>query len=258
MTATMRASVVFPVPGGPYRIIEPTRSSAIADRSAEPSPSTCSWPTNCVERPRAEPQSERSRRRPAARGLRRRRGRSRAEVCSRRGDRRSRGLHAARPSRARAASDYERYLRTDELLALQKRPDERVHRDELLFQTVHQASELWLKLAWNEVEVATALLGRGELAPAERLLRRAIECVEYVIAQLDMLEHMSPWEYQEIRQVLGHGSGFDSPGFREIRRVDAAARPGVLRSCFETRASTSSSSTAQGVSTRISTSSPSS
>jgi tryptophan 2,3-dioxygenase len=30
---------------------------------------------------------------------------------------------------------------------------------------------------------------------------------------------MSPWEYQEVRRVLGHGSGFDSPGFREIRRV---------------------------------------
>jgi tryptophan 2,3-dioxygenase len=40
-----------------------------------------------------------------------------------------------------------------------------------------------------------------------------------VIAQLDMLEEMSPWEYQTIRKVLGHGSGFDSPGFREVRRV---------------------------------------
>ena len=40
------------------------------------------------------------------------------------------------------ASDYERYLRTDELLALQKEPEERVHRDELLFTTVHQTSEL--------------------------------------------------------------------------------------------------------------------
>ena len=45
-------------------------------------------------------------------------------------------------------SDYERYLRTDELLALQKGPDEWVHRDELLFQTVHQSSEIWLKHAW--------------------------------------------------------------------------------------------------------------
>jgi tryptophan 2,3-dioxygenase len=117
------------------------------------------------------------------------------------------------------ASDYERYLRTDELLSLQKRPEEQAHRDELLFQTVHQASELWLKLAWNEVEEATRLLERRELAAAERLLRRAPLCLEYVIAQLDMLEQMSPWEYQTIRKVLGHGSGFDSPGFREIRRV---------------------------------------
>jgi tryptophan 2,3-dioxygenase len=35
-----------------------------------------------------------------------------------------------------------------------------------------------------------------------------------------MLEHMSPWEYTRwIRPVLGHGSGFDSPGFRGIRHV---------------------------------------
>ena len=54
-----------------------------------------------------------------------------------------------------APSDYERYLRTDELLALQKTPDEWVHRDELLFQTVHQSSELWLKHATAEVEEAT-------------------------------------------------------------------------------------------------------
>jgi tryptophan 2,3-dioxygenase len=121
--------------------------------------------------------------------------------------------------RGKGASDYERYLRTDELLALQKPPGEQVHRDELLFQTVHQSSELWLKLAWTEVEEATRLLGENELAAAERLLRRATLCLVYVTRLLDMLEEMSPWEYQEIRKVLGHGSGFDSPGFREIRRV---------------------------------------
>jgi tryptophan 2,3-dioxygenase len=118
-----------------------------------------------------------------------------------------------------ARSDYERYLNTEELLALQKTADEWVHRDELLFQTVHQSSELWLKLAWHEVEAATAIVDDGELAGALRLLRRAGLCLQYVTTQLDMLEQMSPWEYQEIRRVLGHGSGFDSPGFREIRRV---------------------------------------
>src|SRR5207248_2162839 len=116
-------------------------------------------------------------------------------------------------------SDYERYLRTDELLALQKGPDEWVHRDELLFQTVHQSSELWLKHAWNEAEEAMRLVEARDLPAANRLLRRACLALKYVEGFLEHLELMSPWEYQEIRRVLGHGSGFDSPGFREIRRV---------------------------------------
>ncbi len=117
------------------------------------------------------------------------------------------------------ASDYERYLRTDELLALQKTPEEMVHRDELLFQTVHQSSELWLKLACFEVETATQQLRAHDVAAALRLLRRASDCLKIATQLLDMLEHMSPWEYQTIRRILGHGSGFDSPGFRNIRRV---------------------------------------
>jgi len=118
-----------------------------------------------------------------------------------------------------APSDYERYLRTDELLALQKTGDEWVHRDELLFQVVHQSSELWLKLCWNDVAEATRLVRAGDRGGALRLLRRASLCLRYVTNQLDMLEQMSPWEYQEIRKVLGHGSGFDSPGFFELRRA---------------------------------------
>jgi tryptophan 2,3-dioxygenase len=111
-----------------------------------------------------------------------------------------------------AGSDYERYLRTDELLALQKPAREQAHHDELLFQVVHQSSELWLKLAWNEVERATEHLKAGEIAPALRLLGRSALCLRLVTEQLDMLEQMSPWEYTlSVRPVLGHGSGFDSP-----------------------------------------------
>ena len=72
-----------------------------------------------------------------------------------------------------AASDYERYLRTDELLSLQKTADEVVHRDEHLFQAVHQSSEIWLKLACTELEQATALLAGDDVLPAIRLIRRA-------------------------------------------------------------------------------------
>src|ERR1700694_5010212 len=85
------------------------------------------------------------------------------------------------------ATDYERYLRTDELLSLQKRPEEQVHHDELLFQTVHQTSELWLKFATTEVEVAASQLEAGEIAAALRLLRRAVLSIQYITAQLEML-----------------------------------------------------------------------
>ncbi len=123
----------------------------------------------------------------------------------------------------RGASDYERYLRTDDLLALQKEPQERAHHDELLFQITHQASELWLKLAAEEVEEATHLLGRGEVASALRLLERACLSLRLVTAQLDMLELMSPWEYAAgVRPALGHGSGFDSPGWSRLRRAAPA------------------------------------
>ena len=118
------------------------------------------------------------------------------------------------------SSDYERYLRTDELLALQKTEDERAHHDELLFQVTHQSSELWLKLAAAEAETATGELRAGDLRAAIRSLRRTILALKLITEQLDMLELMSPWEYTSgVRPVLGHGSGFDSPGWNEVRRV---------------------------------------
>lgn len=115
-------------------------------------------------------------------------------------------------------SEYERYLRTSELLALQKTPDEMAHRDELLFQTVHQSSELWLKHACFETETAADWIRSGDLAGAARLLRRAGLGLRLLISQLEMLEQMSPWEYRLIRRTLGPGSGFDSPGFIRLQR----------------------------------------
>lgn len=116
-------------------------------------------------------------------------------------------------------SDYERYIRTDELLSLQKGPDSWEHRDELLFTVVHQSSELWLKLACSECDEARRLLALTPAAiyPAVRHLGRVLRCLHYSTEQLDMLEEMTPWDYQQVRLALGHGSGFDSPGFNAIR-----------------------------------------
>jgi tryptophan 2,3-dioxygenase len=122
----------------------------------------------------------------------------------------------------RGATDYERYLRTDELLSLQKTPDEVVHRDEHLFQTVHQASELWLKLACLELEDAVRLIHDDRVPAATRLIRRSNDALSLVTDHLHMLEHMSPNDYATVRTALGHGAGFDSPGFRRVHKVSPA------------------------------------
>jgi tryptophan 2,3-dioxygenase len=116
-------------------------------------------------------------------------------------------------------SDYENYLRTDELLSLQKDSDQWEHRDELLFTIVHQTSELWLKLASSEVSEAIEKLRKDNLREPQRLLSRAVLCIHQTHNALDMLEKMSPWDYQQVRRALGHGSGFDSPGFNQLRKL---------------------------------------
>jgi len=115
-----------------------------------------------------------------------------------------------------AATDYERYLRTDELLALQKTKDERNHPDELMFQVVHQSSELLLKGAANELERAGEAMQAGDHKFAARLLRRGNKFLQHPINLLHMLETLTPYDYHVIRAGLGHGSGLQSPGFLNL------------------------------------------
>jgi len=113
----------------------------------------------------------------------------------------------------KGATDYERYLRTDELLALQKAPGEMLHPDELTFQVVHQASELLMKGAAWELERARSQVEKGQLADAARLMRRALGMLQYPLELLHTLETITIYDYHKIRAGLGHGSGLDSPGF---------------------------------------------
>jgi tryptophan 2,3-dioxygenase len=119
----------------------------------------------------------------------------------------------------KGASDYERYLRTDELLALQKLPDELLHKDEITFIVVHQASELLLKGAAFELERALAYIEQGDFFNSTRLIRRANQMVEQPITLLHVLETITPYDYHLIRAGLGHGSGLDSPGFLSLLHI---------------------------------------
>ncbi len=119
----------------------------------------------------------------------------------------------------KGASDYERYLRTDELLALQKAPEELLHKDETTFIVVHQASELLMKGAAFELERALAYIEQGDFFNSTRLIRRANQMVEQPITLLHVLETITPYDYHLIRAGLGHGSGLDSPGFLSLLHI---------------------------------------
>lgn len=114
------------------------------------------------------------------------------------------------------ATDYERYLRTDELLSLQKAPEQRSHPDELMFQLVHQASELLLKGTANELDRARSAISEADYMRAVKLMDRAFRMFDRAIDLLRVLETLTPYEYHLIRAGLGHGSGLDSPGFLSL------------------------------------------
>lgn len=116
-------------------------------------------------------------------------------------------------------NDYVRYMRTDELLALQRTADQWVHPDELLFQITHQSTELWLKLAAAQLDRAAAHVADGETGHAELLVRRASTALRLITEQLDILRHLTPADFARIRPALGNGSGAESPGWQGLRRT---------------------------------------
>src|SRR5579871_4360097 len=115
-----------------------------------------------------------------------------------------------------ATTDYESYLKTDALLALQKSERELVCHDEMQFQVVHQVSELWMKLFLHEAKEITKLLEGDRVIEAHVLLMRCQEVLGLLSSQLRLLNTMSPSEYHKVRTQLGRGSGQESPGFNLI------------------------------------------
>src|SRR5690606_18786567 len=117
---------------------------------------------------------------------------------------------------AKTLSDYERYIRTEELLALQKVPEERSNREELLFQVIHQSMELWLKVVLDEIDRVVGLLDAGDLGQAAHHLRRITLIERHLGNSLEILESMAPAHYHVIRLGLGRGSGQAPPGVNAV------------------------------------------
>jgi tryptophan 2,3-dioxygenase len=121
-----------------------------------------------------------------------------------------------------ASTTYERYIRTDGLLALQKPAEQRLHPDELVFQITHQTFELWWKLVTELLERAITLLTADDFTEAALAISRAVAAQGVVDAALRQLELLPPADFLVIRAGLEDGNGGDSPGFRAILRTAPA------------------------------------
>ena len=120
----------------------------------------------------------------------------------------------------RGNSDYERYVRVEELLELQKPVDKLSNPEERLFQITHQAAELWLHHVDYEIDRVGAHLDRNEVHLAADLLHRCRLIVDLLREQIVILETMAPADYHVLRTTsLGRGSGQESPGFKILLGV---------------------------------------
>ncbi len=118
-----------------------------------------------------------------------------------------------------ALTDYEKYIRTEELLGLQKSLDALSCHDEMQFQVVHQAHELYMKLVEHELRFACRCLEANQIARAITNLRRVATVQRVMLHSIDLLDTMAPTDYMTIRTVLGRGSGQESPGFRAMVKL---------------------------------------
>src|SRR2546428_2880767 len=126
----------------------------------------------------------------------------------------------------RGESDYERYVRVPELLELQKPVDQLSHPEERLFQTTHQAAELWLHQIDYEMDRVATLIQEDQPPLAADLLHRCRMILDLLREQIVILETMAPADYHVIRiSSLGRGSGQESPGFHKLLNVDKRLWP---------------------------------
>ena len=124
---------------------------------------------------------------------------------------------------------YGSYLCVEELLALQRPRSVPAHHDELLFITIHQVYELWFKQLLHEIQAAMRSLAAGDLLRSGKHFRRIHTIQRLLEQQVDVLETMTPQEFNAFRHRLDPASGFQSAQFREIEFLCGAQRTGYLR-----------------------------
>lgn len=106
------------------------------------------------------------------------------------------------------AMSYGDYLHLDNILSSQHRLSD--HHDEMLFIIIHQTSELWMKLIIHELNEAIQFIRQNDLEPSFKILSRVSRIQQQLIQSWSVLSTLTPSEYLEFRDKLGHSSGFQS------------------------------------------------
>jgi tryptophan 2,3-dioxygenase len=130
---------------------------------------------------------------------------------------------------AKAALSYGSYLKIDELLDLQQPLSRPRHHDEMLFIIIHQVYELWFKQLIHELDATMAALDRDDLLRVAKHFRRIHAIQRLLEQQVDILETMTPQEFNQFRDNLNPASGFQSVQFRELEFACGVRRTDILK-----------------------------
>jgi tryptophan 2,3-dioxygenase len=117
---------------------------------------------------------------------------------------------------------YSKYLNIDQIISLQKPLSDPLAHDEMLFIIIHQVYELWFKQILFETEAMIGNLSKKDLLRCSRSLTRIAEIFRVLIQQIDVLETMTPVEFNQFRSHLNPASGFQSFQFRELELLMGA------------------------------------
>ena len=114
---------------------------------------------------------------------------------------------------------YLSYLQIDELLSLQKPRSAGPEHDEMLFIVIHQVYELWFKQVLHELRHLREAFAGDHSADALATLKRVLTILKTLVAQVDVIETMTPMSFNSFRARLEAASGFQSHQFRQLEFI---------------------------------------
>jgi len=118
-----------------------------------------------------------------------------------------------------SALTYTSYLAVDELLKLQRPLSDGPEHDEMLFIIIHQTYELWFKELIHEFNEAGRALETGDTHRSLAILGRIRTIMKVCVTQVDILETMTPLQFNAFRGYLASSSGFQSAQFRKVEAI---------------------------------------